>query len=300
MAIKINKGGPLGKYYYLRENVEFGPIELMELLEYVSADTMVYVQGGAWKKASEYPELIRFFTGEQKVVEKVVERVVETQGPTQKSSNAGLKWLIWLILIIIAVGAYYFSEQQKANLARQLEMDRLQQQAAFDDSLRAEEQMRIQDSMLMASNAILDSARLLKLEVEYQSGTQRTASLLQNFFMAMSGRQSDLSGYFTDTIAAFERHLAISKYDLSTAINADKHPDPSVTERFEFNDSSLVFRNLDGDLGCFTFTLNYKLFDNNSNAEMQNKKFDVLVKLNSNLKISYLELFQNVEQIPAN
>jgi len=296
MAIKINKGGPLGKYYYLLENVEYGPIELMELLEYISADSMVYVQGGSWKKASEYPELKRFFSGQQHVVEKVVERVVETQVPVERTTGTNYTWTIWLILIVGAIGGYFLYQQQQASIANQREMDRRKEIAATEDSLRAIEQQRIQDSILSASHAILDSARLLKLEVEYRANTQRTAVILQNFFGLMSARQSDLSDYFTDTVAVFERHFSISKYDLSMAINADKQPDANVIERFFANDSSFVFSNLEGELGCYTFSLNYSLFDSNSNTEIQNKIFDVLIKVTPEYKINYLELFQPTVQ----
>ena len=42
MAININKGSPLGKYYYSKDNNVFGPIPLEELLKIIDGDTYVY------------------------------------------------------------------------------------------------------------------------------------------------------------------------------------------------------------------------------------------------------------------
>lgn len=45
MAIKINKGGDLGKYFYIKNDVTYGPIKLDELLLRVDEDTLVFYDG---------------------------------------------------------------------------------------------------------------------------------------------------------------------------------------------------------------------------------------------------------------
>ena len=74
MALNFNKGGKSGKYFYLdEEGVDYGPFEISELLEKIDRDTLVYFKGINWTKASEIPELKRYFPEEVKVVEKVIE-----------------------------------------------------------------------------------------------------------------------------------------------------------------------------------------------------------------------------------
>jgi len=57
MAIILNKGPELGKYYYTKDDVVFGPIPLEELLKYIDADTLVYYEGIKWTEAKNLPEL---------------------------------------------------------------------------------------------------------------------------------------------------------------------------------------------------------------------------------------------------
>ena len=42
MSIKINKGGDLGKYFYSKDDVIYGPIKLDELLQRVDENTLVF------------------------------------------------------------------------------------------------------------------------------------------------------------------------------------------------------------------------------------------------------------------
>ena len=65
MSIKINKGGDLGKYFYSKDDVIYGPIKLDELLQRVDENTLVFYNGIDWTKASELPELKKFIQSKQ-------------------------------------------------------------------------------------------------------------------------------------------------------------------------------------------------------------------------------------------
>jgi hypothetical protein len=61
MGLNINKGSKLGKYYYQKEGVTYGPITLDELLEKVDGETLVYYDGISWTRAKDIPEISKFF-----------------------------------------------------------------------------------------------------------------------------------------------------------------------------------------------------------------------------------------------
>jgi hypothetical protein len=66
MAININKGSKLGKYYYQKDGVTYGPITIDELLERVDGDNLVYYEGISWTKAKDIPEISKFFKGNER------------------------------------------------------------------------------------------------------------------------------------------------------------------------------------------------------------------------------------------
>lgn len=109
MAIKINKGGDLGKYFYIKNDVTYGPIKLDELLLRVDEDTLVFYDGIDWTPASEIPELKKFVRTKGESVKHVVpENTAES--PKAKSNNV----LIWFFLIIVTIGAFYLINKNNA------------------------------------------------------------------------------------------------------------------------------------------------------------------------------------------
>lgn len=80
MALNINKGSKLGKYFYQKDTITYGPITVDELLEVVDGNTLVYYEGISWAKAKDVPELSKFFRTEYK------ESIPKTQNtPAQKT-----------------------------------------------------------------------------------------------------------------------------------------------------------------------------------------------------------------------
>ena len=133
MALNINKGSKLGKYYYQKNGNTFGPITIDELLERVDADTLVYCEGISWLKAKEVPELIKFFKTSPKSTQQspkekpilktenpkvVVQEKIESQNTIKgnselqnEASNAGNKKKIFtasaLLLFTILIIGYF-------------------------------------------------------------------------------------------------------------------------------------------------------------------------------------------------
>ena len=102
MAIRLNKGGDLGKYFYINDNITYGPIKLDELLKRVDEDTLVFYEGIDWTPASDIPELKKFVRSKNDYVNHATsENAVEP--PKAKNNGA----LIWSFLIIIAIAAFY-------------------------------------------------------------------------------------------------------------------------------------------------------------------------------------------------
>ena len=61
MALSTEKKTEKHNYYYIIDEVQYGPVELFELLPKVDRNTMVWREGIEWAKASEVPELRNFF-----------------------------------------------------------------------------------------------------------------------------------------------------------------------------------------------------------------------------------------------
>ena len=119
MAININKGPGLGKYYYTKDNVVFGPIPLEELLKYINADTLVYYEGIKWTEAKNLPELNKIISNvkqEEKANQEKLKReqVKEYDDFLNKpKTKSPLFYLILIGLIILVI--YFFVNQSKSN-----------------------------------------------------------------------------------------------------------------------------------------------------------------------------------------
>jgi hypothetical protein len=110
MSIKINKGGDLGKYFYSKDDVIYGPIKLDELLQRVDENTLVFYDGIDWTKASELPELKKFIHETPKPPVIPVEEIVYD---APKSSNKTLIYSIIIVLIIL--GIIYLINKKNTN-----------------------------------------------------------------------------------------------------------------------------------------------------------------------------------------
>ncbi len=110
MSIKINKGGELGKYFYSKDDVIYGPIKLDELLQRVDENTLVFYNGIDWTKANELPELKKFIHDTPRPPVIPVEEILYD---APKSSNKAFLYLIIIALIIL--GVIYLISKKNTN-----------------------------------------------------------------------------------------------------------------------------------------------------------------------------------------
>jgi hypothetical protein len=103
MAININKGSALGKYYYSKNNVVFGPIPLEELLKYIDADTLVYYEGIKWTEAKNLPELKKIVEASKKEVEPIYIQSNNSQNEVQLEKKKTPWGVIFVIISVLAV-----------------------------------------------------------------------------------------------------------------------------------------------------------------------------------------------------
>jgi phage shock protein PspC (stress-responsive transcriptional regulator) len=71
MAISLQKKNQESQYYYSDGTNTFGPMNVVQLIEKIKPETMVYREGMDWTIAKNVDELKKFFPAE-KIVEKVV------------------------------------------------------------------------------------------------------------------------------------------------------------------------------------------------------------------------------------
>lgn len=298
MAFNINKGGKLGKYFYSKNGVEYGPIELSELLNHIEKDTLVYFQGISWTKASEIPELKRYFPAEEKVVERVIEqKVVETA-----SRNNSYLISVLLLLILVGGGIIYLQQTNRAELEERQRRQKAEADSisAFNAAMAAQEQLRIQDSILMASSAILDSAKMIKVSMDYQLGVDRVRAIISTFFRDISSQNNYLRAYFADTIDMFLGNSNIQVLDLERGLADSFMRNRAYSEQFQLLDSTCTFERMDGLLGVYKFKLFYKRF---SNPDQDLQRFDeitAVIKVKPDFKITHYDWLSTQAVDPEN
>jgi phage shock protein PspC (stress-responsive transcriptional regulator) len=88
MALNLDKNSAEKKYYYSENGNTLGPFSIIQILEKINGDTLIYRDGIEWTAANNLSELKKFFPKE-KIVEKVVikENIVKINTPTQNNMN---------------------------------------------------------------------------------------------------------------------------------------------------------------------------------------------------------------------
>ena len=123
MAINTNKSSASYEYYCLINEVQYGPYDVATLISKIDRDTLVWREGIEWIKASDTPELKKFFPEPiVKVVEKEVKHSTNYQSesannvPNKMFSSVfsyngrirrteyGLSFIIYIFAYAIIVG----------------------------------------------------------------------------------------------------------------------------------------------------------------------------------------------------
>jgi len=128
-------------YYYLKDDHQFGPVKLHELIKDVDFETLVWRDGIDWSKASEIEELKIFFheivkeiyvekpievikeVFVEKPVEVIKEVVVENEISNSDSQKTKKSLLIFIILLLLAALAYFLFLQSKENSNNSIQLN---------------------------------------------------------------------------------------------------------------------------------------------------------------------------------
>lgn len=293
MALKINKGGKLGKYFYLKDKVEYGPVELIELLEVVDKDTLVYFEGISWTEAKNIDELKKYFITEEKVVERVVEKEIFTNDSKFNSYGESKNLVVIIFTLIISCLVYlvivYSNKVKRDGIEAQKKAER-DSLKTLNDKFLAEELKRKQDSLLNASSAILDSAKLIKLDIDYKLGADKAKSLITQLFSQFSSHNASIEPFFSDTVETFNSSLHIANHDLAQELSAIYDNNNNLIESYQLIDSTLKYDGLDNQLGVFSFDFYYKVQDNSIEQSEKNELISASIKIKPDFKIIYYQI----------
>lgn len=288
MPLNINKGGKLGKYYYSKGGVEYGPIELGELLEHIDKDTLVYFEGIKWTNASQIPELKRYFV-QEKVVEKVVERVVVKEPEASPLKKPSKTPYVLMLLLIAVLGGWFYLHQKQLHEEHQKELEQLAENDSLNNingQIALQNEQRLRDSVAIASAALLDSARLLKLTMDYQLNVGKALDVIKAFHTIMEKKQYDFRAVVTDTVLYFRELANITPYDLARYFSTANKLDPNSFEYFEVDEPTLKFEMMDGEFGFYTFLMKYNKVDKESMQMTQNDSISVRVRMSPDFRIN--------------
>ena len=288
MAFNFNKGGRLGKYFYLDEKgVDYGPFEISDLLERITKDTLVYYQGVNWTKASELAELKRYFPVEQKAVKKVVEKS-QLVAPT-KSKNYTLPVLFILLLFVGVIAFFLFLESMNSKEFEQ-ELASLQQKQKADSLASVNSKLILElqnDSINDAYNTKLDSISSYEKRFLFLQNEEFLAQKIQDYYSQIENNNFDAYNYFSESVDQFINLKGITPNEINEVFTGDRDYKDEQTY-FDFN--TFKFERELNNIFYFTYSIHYSCFRVKRN-KTQNCDVDLEVGFDENFQIkSYKEL----------
>jgi hypothetical protein len=296
MAFKINKGGPPGRFSYTKSGVVYGPMELLELLEYIEADTSVFVEGAAtWVNAKEIPELKKHFP-------EIFVALKETSSspspttipePEKKSSGTSSATAFFVIIFLLAIGSagyYYVKHQEAIKDAEAAHALEIAEDSISQANLAAQlEYQRIQDSLLQANAAVMDSARILKLSADFAANQSQVKQLINEFLSDFSAKKLNVINYFSDTVSVFLDTSFVPASELMAVLNNRYNTNPPTREEFVIDDMTFHFEVLDGFDGVYSFSMSYAQISLSDEQVLRNGLVQAIVKLTPDYKIKYYQ-----------
>ncbi len=290
MAFNLNKGGNLGKYFYILNNVEYGPVEVGELLKYIDKDTLVYTEGDKWCKACETPELKKFFVVEERVIEKVV-----AGAPVEASrSRSSSYFLAFILFIALVAGGYWYYDfkksldEEKFRREQDLILQLRKKQADSIDELRQKEmELAQRDSVARDFNAKLDSIKLIEKKIMFLQNQEGLLQHIREYYQALAEEQFDAYMYFSDTVIQYVTVVNTNPQDINRLFSNKRD---YLNESFLVDDNSFVFDRLDGDTYFFLYTVDYTCYRPFMD-KTQNCQVDIEIGFDEQRKIkSYREV----------
>ncbi|MFM7681271.1 MAG: DUF4339 domain-containing protein [Bacteroidota bacterium] len=286
MALNFSKGGKLGKYFYLDERgVDYGPFEISELLEVIDKDTLVYYKGINWTKASEVPELKRYFHEEIKVVEKIIEKE-SVKSTTPKKSPILLIFIVFFIVGSLLTFLFYlYLDSQNDEEQTQLEQQRLADSIALVNSKLMMEMEK--DSMNDVINARIDSLNAVQSELLFLQNQDYLIERVDSYFVDIVSNNFDAYNYYSDSVDQFINLINVSPEDVNNVFTS---PRDYTDEQIYFDKNTFAFDKKIGNVYYFTFSIQYRCFRIKRN-KTQECDVDIQIGFDENFQIkSYKEL----------
>jgi hypothetical protein len=139
MAFKINKGSELGKYYYQKHGITYGPLPVSELLNRIDANTLVYFDGSSWDNARNIPELKKFFVQAESNENKPNQAPPPIQNAEKKSNSATVFFVVLLLLIGIVAYLFYNENNKMGDASAETLIDTTMASPADSSSIIEED-----------------------------------------------------------------------------------------------------------------------------------------------------------------
>lgn len=287
MAFNFNKGGKLGKYFYLDDKgVDYGPFEIPDLLELITKDTLVYYQGINWTKASELAELKRYFPAEKKVTKSNVTKPQVEIAPKKKNS-------VILILVVLLIGvavAFYFYQETINSREFEEKLVSLQQKRLADSLAFVNSKLLLDlqnDSINDAYNFKLDSLNSYEKRLVFLQNEEFLAEKIQDYYFDIANNNFDAFNYYSDSVDQFINLKNITPYEVNEVFSG---PRDYSDEQFFFDPSTFKFERELNNVFYFTYTIQYSCFRVERN-KTQNCDVDLEIGFDENFQIrSYKEL----------
>jgi len=286
MALNFNKGGKSGKYFYLdEEGVDYGPFEISELLEKIERDTLVYFKGINWTKASEIPELKRYFPEEIKVVEKVIEKVPLPAAKPKKSPILLIFVVFFIIGSLITYSLFKYLDYTKEQEQIQFEQQRIADSMAMVNSQLVLEMER--DSMNDALNARIDSLNSVESELMFLQNQDYLADRIDSYYSDIVNNNFDAYNYYSETVDQFISLTNVSPEEVNNVFTSERD---YTDEEIYFDRDTFVFDEKINGVYYFTYSIQYRCFRIRRN-KTQECDVDIQIGFDENFQIkSYKEL----------
>jgi len=286
MALNFNKGGKSGKYFYLdEEGVDYGPFEISELLEKIDRDTLVYFKGINWTKASEIPELKRYFPEEVKVVEKVIEKVPLPAAKPKKSPILLIFVVFFIIGSLLTYSLFKYLDYTKEQEQIQFEQQRIADSMAMVNSQLVLEMER--DSMNDVLNARIDSLNSVESELMFLQNQDYLADRIDSYYSDIVNNNFDAYNYYSETVDQFISLTNVSPEEVNNVFTSERD---YTDEEIYFDRDTFVFDEKINGVYYFTYSIQYRCFRIRRN-KTQECDVDIQIGFDENFQIkSYKEL----------
>ncbi len=286
MALNFNKGGKLGKYFYLDEQgVDYGPFELVDLLEKIDRNTLVYYQGINWTKACEIPELKRYFPEEIKVVEKVIEKAPLPAAKPKKSP------ILLILVVFFVIGSLLtYSLFKYLDFTKEQEQVQYEQQRIADSMAMVNSQLMLEmerDSMNDALNARIDSLNSVESELMFLQNQDYLADRIDSYYSDIVNNNFDAYNYYSETVDQFINLTNVSPEEVNNVFTSERD---YTDEEIYFDRDTFVFDEEINGVYYFTYSIQYRCFRIRRN-KTQECDVDIQIGFDENFQIkSYKEL----------